>query len=107
MPGEVDARLQHAQALARLGRQDLRDLKTVRRKCAGPLCPLRALFQPTRQTIHQWSHPGMRERTMLDTNMKAQLQGYLERITQPVEIVASLDDSDQSREMLELLNDIE
>src|ERR1700736_2012270 len=49
----------------------------------------------------------MRERTMLDTNMKAQLQGYLERITQPVEIVASLDDSDRSREMLELLNDIE
>jgi alkyl hydroperoxide reductase subunit F len=44
---------------------------------------------------------------MLDTNLKAQLQGYLERITQPVEIVASLDDGDPSREMLELLNDIE
>src|SRR3984957_5474904 len=49
----------------------------------------------------------MRERTMLDTNMKAQLQGYLERITQPVEIVASLDEGEPSREMLELLNDIE
>src|ERR1700680_4001190 len=48
-----------------------------------------------------------RERIMLDTNLKAQLQVYLERITQPVEIVASLDDTDQSREMLELLNDIE
>ena len=44
---------------------------------------------------------------MLDTNMKAQLQGYLERITQPVEIVASLDEGEPSREMLELLNDIE
>src|SRR5476649_2802476 len=44
---------------------------------------------------------------MLDTNLKAQLQGYLERISQPVEIVASLDDSDKSQEMLELLNDIE
>jgi alkyl hydroperoxide reductase subunit F len=44
---------------------------------------------------------------MLDTSLKAQLQGYLERISQPVEIVASLDDSDNSREMLELLHDIE
>ncbi|MDP9084254.1 MAG: alkyl hydroperoxide reductase subunit F [Pseudomonadota bacterium] len=44
---------------------------------------------------------------MLDTNLKAQLQGYLERISQPVEIVASLDESDKSREMLELLRDIE
>ena len=43
---------------------------------------------------------------MLDTNMKTQLQGYLERISQPVEIVASVDDSDKSREMLELLTDI-
>ncbi|HEY0800807.1 MAG TPA: hypothetical protein VGD54_08185, partial [Steroidobacteraceae bacterium] len=44
---------------------------------------------------------------MLDTNLKTQLQAYLERISQPVEIVASLDDSDNSREMLELLHDIE
>jgi len=43
---------------------------------------------------------------MLDTNTKAQLQGYLERITQPVEIVASLDDGDASREMLDLLESI-
>ena len=40
---------------------------------------------------------------MLDSNMKAQLKGYLERISQPVEITASLDDSEKSREMLELL----
>src|SRR5216684_6061463 len=44
---------------------------------------------------------------MLDSNLKQQLQGYLERISQPVEIVASLDDSEKSREMLDLLNDIE
>jgi alkyl hydroperoxide reductase subunit F len=44
---------------------------------------------------------------MLDTELKSQLQAYLERITQPVEVVASLDDSDKSREMLELLHDIE
>src|ERR1700688_398637 len=45
--------------------------------------------------------------TMLDGNLKTQLKGYLERISQPVEIVASVDDSDKSREMLELLTDIE
>jgi alkyl hydroperoxide reductase subunit F len=44
---------------------------------------------------------------MLDSNLKTQLKGYLERISQPVEIVASVDDSDKSREMLELLTDIE
>ena len=40
-------------------------------------------------------------------NLKGQLQEYLERITQPVEIVASLDESDRSREMLAALADIQ
>jgi len=44
---------------------------------------------------------------MLDSNLKTQLKGYLERISQPLEIVASVNDSDKSREMLELLTDIE
>jgi NADH-dependent peroxiredoxin subunit F len=43
---------------------------------------------------------------MLDSNLKMQLKGYLERISRPVEIVASVDDSDKSRELLELLADI-
>ena len=43
---------------------------------------------------------------MLDSNLKTQLKGYLERISLPVEIVASLDDSAKSGEMLALLNDI-
>src|SRR5712664_3255007 len=47
------------------------------------------------------------DETMLDSNLKTQLKGYLERISQPVEIVASVDDTDKSREMLELLTDIE
>ena len=44
---------------------------------------------------------------MLDGNLKTQLKGYLERISQPVEIIASVDDGEKSREMLELLSDIE
>ena len=43
---------------------------------------------------------------MLDANLKQQLQAYLGRLTQPIEIVATLDDSDASREMLALLQDI-
>jgi alkyl hydroperoxide reductase subunit F len=43
---------------------------------------------------------------MLDANLKQQLQGYLGRLTRPIEIAASLDDSDASREMLALLQDI-
>ncbi|HZW21144.1 alkyl hydroperoxide reductase subunit F [Noviherbaspirillum sp.] len=43
---------------------------------------------------------------MLDNNLKTQLKAYLEKVTHPIEITASLDDSDKSREMLALLNDI-
>ncbi len=43
---------------------------------------------------------------MLDANLKTQLKGYLERLTQPVELVASLDDSAKSQELWALLEDI-
>ncbi len=43
---------------------------------------------------------------MLDTNIKAQLQAYLEKLAHPVELVASLDDSAAAREMRELLEEI-
>ncbi|MDV3254694.1 MAG: alkyl hydroperoxide reductase subunit F [Lysobacter sp.] len=43
---------------------------------------------------------------MLDANLKAQLSAYLEKLTQPIELVASLDDSDKSRELDALLSDI-
>ncbi len=40
---------------------------------------------------------------MLDDTLKGQLKAYFERITQPIELVASLDDGAKSQEMLELL----
>lgn len=43
---------------------------------------------------------------MLDAGTKAQLKGYLDRITQPVEIVASLDDSKASMDLQSLLKDV-
>lgn len=43
---------------------------------------------------------------MLDANLKAQLKGYLERITQPVELIASLDDRAESSQMRELLGEV-
>jgi len=43
---------------------------------------------------------------MLDTQMKAQLQAYLQNLRQPIRLVASLDGSDKSAEMRELLTDI-
>ena len=43
---------------------------------------------------------------MLDANLKNQLKTYLERVTQPIELVASLDDRPGSQEMRELLEDI-
>ena len=44
---------------------------------------------------------------MLDDNLKAQLKAYLERVTQPFELVASLDASDTSTDMLNLLQTIQ
>ena len=43
---------------------------------------------------------------MLDAALKAQLAAYLERISQPVEITAQLDDTQASRDMQALLADI-
>lgn len=43
---------------------------------------------------------------MLDQNLKTQLKGYLANIRQPIELVASTNDSAKSREMAELLGEI-
>jgi alkyl hydroperoxide reductase subunit F len=43
---------------------------------------------------------------MLDANLKTQLKTYLGKVSRPIEIVASLDDSAKSQELLALLNDI-
>ena len=43
---------------------------------------------------------------MLDTDLKTQLAAYLEKLQQPIELVASLDDGDASRELDGLLADI-
>lgn len=44
---------------------------------------------------------------MLDNDLKEQLRAYLERVTHPIELVASVDDSGASQELLGLLRDIE
>ncbi|MFM9437499.1 NADH-dependent peroxiredoxin subunit F [Janthinobacterium sp. CG_23.3] len=44
---------------------------------------------------------------MLDATLKAQLKAYLEKVVQPIEIVASLDDSAKSVELRELLQEID
>jgi NADH-dependent peroxiredoxin subunit F len=43
---------------------------------------------------------------MLDANIQNQLKSYLERLEQPIELVASLDGSPKSREMREMLHEI-
>ncbi|MGE4529433.1 MAG: alkyl hydroperoxide reductase subunit F [Rhodospirillaceae bacterium] len=44
---------------------------------------------------------------MLDASLKEQLKGYLAHIAQPVELVATLDDSEKSAELRELLREIQ
>ncbi|TCV98326.1 alkyl hydroperoxide reductase subunit F [Biostraticola tofi] len=43
---------------------------------------------------------------MLDNTMKTQLKAYLERLTKPVELIATLDDSARSSDIRELLAEI-
>lgn len=43
---------------------------------------------------------------MLDTNIKTQLKAYFEKIVSPIILTASLDNSDSSAQMLELLNEV-
>jgi alkyl hydroperoxide reductase subunit F len=43
---------------------------------------------------------------MLDEAIKGQLKAYLEKLTQPIELVAALDDGAKSRELDELLHEI-
>ena len=43
---------------------------------------------------------------MLDAALKTQLASYLERVTKPIQLVAFLDESAASREMLALLEDV-
>ena len=43
---------------------------------------------------------------MLDANIKTQLKAYLEKLVDPIELVASLDDSAKSAEMRGLLEDV-
>jgi alkyl hydroperoxide reductase subunit F len=43
---------------------------------------------------------------MLDTNIKNQLKAYFEKINKPVALVASLDSSDKSAELLALLQEV-
>src|SRR3546814_13131464 len=40
-------------------------------------------------------------------NLKTQLKSYMEMVSQPIEIVACLDDGAKSRELRELLQEIE
>ena len=44
---------------------------------------------------------------MLDETLKSQLAAYLERVTLPIELVASLDDSSTAAEMRDLLETIQ
>ena len=43
---------------------------------------------------------------MLDANLKTQLKAYLEKVTRPIVITASLDDSESSKELQALLADL-
>jgi peroxiredoxin len=119
LPRQVAGRCGHADAFAGSGRQDLRPLQApgggrpAHRTSRSPPQCLRALSAAPRVTgaadkVGSTTPISLFDKdfAMLDANLKTQLKTYLERITQPVELVASLDDRPASAEMRELLDDI-
>ncbi|HLS50864.1 MAG TPA: alkyl hydroperoxide reductase subunit F [Burkholderiaceae bacterium] len=44
---------------------------------------------------------------MLDNDLKAQLKAYLEKLTEPIQLIAHLDDGEKSTELKQLLQDIQ
>src|SRR5690606_37314427 len=104
VPGEVEGRREDAEAVARPGRQDLTRPDPTLPPAAGshwPAAPSRA-----QRPGHPPPIPNHGATAMLDADLKAQLAAYMEKLQQPIELVASLDDSDKSRELGELLRDI-
>jgi alkyl hydroperoxide reductase subunit F len=57
--------------------------------------------------LNQLSNLLFKDSTMLDETLKSQLAAYLERVSQPIELVASLDNSITAGEMRELLETIQ
>ena len=52
-------------------------------------------------------HQSKGEQRMLDTNIKEQLKAYMEKLQQPIELVAAYDDGKKSQELKQLLDEIE
>jgi len=64
-------------------------------------------LQPSGVNLPDITTPNSKDTTMLDEQLKTQLAAYLERVQQPFELVASLDDSETARDMRELLTTIQ
>jgi alkyl hydroperoxide reductase subunit F len=96
--------------MLRAGRKGRRSLPRTRPRPAAVPLPDRPCGRQAGQAValsiehvHEYIES---EIPMLDANLKNQLQAYLEKVTLPIELIASLDDSDKSREMQELLREI-
>src|SRR5690348_7298745 len=77
--------------------------------CVRPAPPPSGRPSPWRRPLPQASRiPLIRFGVfaMLDEALKTQLKSYLEKLTQPIELVAALDDGAKSRELDELLREI-
>jgi NADH-dependent peroxiredoxin subunit F len=59
------------------------------------------------KTLEAILYAAKKDSIMLDQDLKTQLTAYLQRVIQPFEMVASLNDSETSRDMLELLQTIQ
>ena len=44
---------------------------------------------------------------MLDASIKEQLNAYMDKLQQPIELVAAYDDSEKSQELKQLLDELE
>ena len=108
LPGQVGRGRRHPRPVARPRRQDLTHSPSL----AGSIGdPRRSPIEPPAASTPRRPLPPTAPRrspsAMLDANLTAQLKSHLEKITRPVELVASLDDgAEVRRSSRELLDEI-
>ena len=100
----MERRRQNIDAVTGFGRQDLSSWSAQGGAVRAPLVGKPAHTATAVATLPTFE--AFERIAMLDDSLKSQLQSYLQNLRHPIRLVASLDESDKSQELHQLLRDI-
>jgi len=100
----MERRRQNIDAVTGFGRQDLSSWSAQGGAVGAPLVVKPAHTASAVATLQTFE--ALDRIAMLDDSLKSQLQSYLQNLRHPIRLVASLDESDKSQELHQLLRDI-